>query len=242
METKPLIPALRTLVTGLSFAVAGLLLAALPGRAAAETSCAPAATPGIERCVSGLSAASLSRIYQAQQASNWCWAASVAMILRRYGLVVPQEQVARTLLGQPANERVGIEGMAKLLSGGWRDATGHAGVASSELLPPWRQALGVSAPEVLQDLADDKPLLIGAQQHAMVLVQVTYERRIDGKAATPTGTRLLRALVLDPGSSNWLRTLQADERQPEFIARVTMRMERVGDEMASADPAPAANQ
>jgi hypothetical protein len=53
----------------------------------------------------------------------------------------------------------------------------------------------------------------------MVLVQVVYERRIDGRPVTPAGVKLLRVVVLDPGSGSWLRSLGSDERL-EFVARV----------------------
>ena len=188
--------------------------------ASAESACASTQEPGVERCVGGLSASALSAIFQPQQASNWCWAASIAMILRRYGVAVPQEQVVRAALGAPSNEPASAQAMAELLNRPWQDAAGHGVVASAQPLAPWRRALGVSAPEVIEDLGRGRPLLVGVQQHAMVLVQVTYERRTDGKPLTPAGVRMLRAMVLDPASGNWLRGLQPAERQPDFIARV----------------------
>lgn len=200
---------------------AGLWLAGLHA-ASAETACVPVSQPGIERCVSGLSAAALSRIFEPQQESNWCWAASVAMILRRYGVAVPQDEVVRAALGVPENQRASAHAMASLLNRAWHDASGNAVAASAQMLAPWRQAQGVSAPEVIDDLVQGRPLLLGAQEHAMVLVQVTYERRIDGNALTPIGVRLLRALVLDPGSGQWLRNLRPNERQPDFLARVAV--------------------
>ena len=199
----------------------GLWLASLQA-ASAESACAPASQPGIERCVSGLSAAALTRIFQPQQESNWCWAASVTMILRRYGVAVPQDEVVRAALGVPENQRASARAIASLLNRAWHDASGNAVAASAQMLAPWRQAQGVSAPEVIDDLVQGRPLLLGAQQHAMVLVQVTYERRIDGNALTPAGVRLLRALVLDPASGQWLRNLQPNERQPDFLARVAV--------------------
>ena len=72
----------------------------------------------------------------------------------------------------------------------------------------------------------------------MVLVQVTYERRVDGKALTPAGVRMLRALALDPASGNWLRTLQPDERQPEFLARVAVDVGAPAPALALAQAGP----
>jgi hypothetical protein len=73
---------------------------------------------------------------------------------------------------------------------------------------------------VLDDLAHDRPLLLGVDQHAMVLVQLVFERRIDGRAATPAGVRVLRAVVLDPASEAWVRSLRPGERNPQYLARV----------------------
>jgi len=193
------------------------------GLASAETTCAQTREPGVERCVSGLPAAALSAIFEPQQASNWCWAASIAMILRRYGVAVPQEQLVRTALGAPSNERASARAIEQLLNRAWNDGSGHGLVASAQPLAPWRRALGVAAPEVLEDLGRGKPLLVGVQQHAMVLVQVAYERRTDGQALTPAGVRMLRAVVLDPASANWLRSLEPAERQPELLARVDVQ-------------------
>jgi hypothetical protein len=139
---------------------AGLLLCAQP--ASATAACAPAAEAGVERCVSGLRAADLAEIFEAQQASNWCWAASVAMILRSYGARVSQEEVVRTLLGVPQNQRASAQAVGDVLNRTWRDAFGQTLVTSAQALAPWRRAMGVSAPEVLDDLANGRPVLLGA--------------------------------------------------------------------------------
>ena len=97
----------------------------------------------------------------------------------------------------------------------------------------WRRGMGIAAPEVLDDLARGDPLLLGAQEHAMVLVQVTYERRVDGKALTPSGVRLVRALALDPASGNWLRSLRASELQPDFLTRVVVRVQPAGEALVA---------
>jgi hypothetical protein len=193
-------------------------LAASAG-AGAMTSCAPADTPGMERCVSGLSPAMLQQMYQPQEESNWCWAASIAMLLRHYGLAMRQEEVVRTGLGSAANERVSDRQLQDLLDRQWQDRAGRQAASTPMPLPAWRRTQGLAAPEVLDDLRGDRPLLVATGDHAMVLVQVVYERRIDGRPVTPAGVKLLRVVVLDPGSGSWLRSLGSDERL-EFVARV----------------------
>jgi hypothetical protein len=192
--------------------------------ACAKTTCAPAAEAGVIRCVSGLRPAEMAAMFQAQHASNWCWAASIAMILLRYGLKVPQEELVRTAFGRAANERASVQAMGALLNRGWDDAQGRAVVVSSGPLPPWRRSFGLAAPEVLDDLAHGRPLLLVAQQHAMVLIQVIYELRIDGKPLSVAGVRIVKALVLDPGSRDWPRSLEPAERRPEFVARTAVEV------------------
>jgi hypothetical protein len=218
-----------------AFALAAALWAFCMHPAAAETGCAPTAEAGVERCVSGLPAAALATIFEPQQASNWCWAASIAMILRRYGVSIAQDEVVRTAFdGRAANERASVQAIGVLLNRGWGDAQGHALEASAQPLAPWRRSFGLAAPEVLEDLAQGKPLLLGAQQHAMVLVQVTFERRVDGRPLTPVGVRMLQALVLDPASRDWLRGLQASEGRLDFLARISVQLVPAGRVQAQA--------
>jgi hypothetical protein len=204
--------------------LAGAVLAA--ESAAAGTACAPTAQPGVERCVAGLAPAVLREMQATQAASNWCWAASISMVLRRYGVTVPQEAVVKAGLGAPANEKVRPEAITDLLNRSWRDAAGRAVQVVSSAMPSWWRQQGVVAPDVLDDLHHDKPLVLAVQEHAMVLVQVVYER----SAGQPV--RLLQALVLDPAGGGGLRNLRASEVQPEYLVRVQVRS--ATDQVAAA--------
>jgi len=197
--------------------LAATLLAPVLPAAQAATACGPAQQPGLERCVTGLPAATIAAMHQVQRASQWCWAASISMVLARYGIAVDQEQVVRAHFGAVADQPVPQEAVAQLLNRDWRDARGQALQASAAPLPRWRKAAGLAAPEVLEELDAGRPLLVGANQHAMVLVQLVYERPLD-PAAGPL--RLLRAVVLDPAQAVGVRSLKPAEREPTFLARV----------------------
>jgi hypothetical protein len=197
--------------------LAGLGLAGVQAHAA--TDCLPTADPRIERCSAGLDPALASRLRQSQDASQWCWAASVSMILGRYGIPVSQQQVVREALGRPDNRALDVASVAELLNRPWRDGAGHLRASSATPLPPWRKAWGLAAPEVIEDLQQGRPLLLAAQHHAMVLVELVYERPV-GKAQGPV--KILRATVLDPQSANGLRSLTAAESRPDFLARVSV--------------------
>lgn len=196
--------------------LAGGLLAA--AGASAGTSCVATAQPGVEQCVTGLPPEVLRDMRQSQAARNWCWAASVSMVLRRYGLRVAQQEVAQAGLGEAADRKLPLPALTELLNRTWRDDAGQAVATVASPLPTWWRQQGVAAPDVLDDLHHDKPLLLAVQEHAMVLVQVAYER------APGRPVRLLRALVLDPApEAGGLRQLRPSERQIDYLARVQAR-------------------
>lgn len=203
---------------------ASVLLASLAFAALAQagTRCDPASTAGVERCVSGLPPTLLARMQQNQEASRWGWAASVSMLLRRYGLSVPQEQVARAQLGRADNVAIRPEALAGLLNRKWQDDSGRALESSAAPLPTWRRHLGVEAPEVLRELDAGRPLVLAVGERAMLLVQLVYEQPEGGSGATGEGPRIVRAVVMDPASPQVLRSLRPSERQPDALLRVAV--------------------
>jgi hypothetical protein len=127
--------------------------------------------------------------------------------------------VVREALGRPDNRALDVASVAELLNRPWRDGAGHLRASSATPLPPWRKQWGLAAPEVIEDLQQGRPLLLAAQHHAMVLVELVYERPV----AKPQGpVKILRATVLDPQSASGLRSLTAAESRPDFLARVAV--------------------
>jgi hypothetical protein len=185
----------------------------------AATSCGPSGRPGIERCVTGLPASTLMDMHQMQEASNWCWAASVSMLLRRYGVDVSQRTVVRAHLAKEDNVPIAIDVLSRLIDRRWEDAEGRALVASVKPLPAWRLRLGVMAPEVLHELVQQRPVLLAAEKHAVLLVQVVYDRPAGGTGSADD-IDLVRAVVLDPSSPVGLRSLKPAERRPDLVALV----------------------
>jgi hypothetical protein len=174
-------------------AVAAAMYATAPAQAA--TRCEPTAQPGVERCVTGLPQATIDAMAQTQRASQWCWAASISMVLRNYGVIVPQEQIVREHYGAAADLPVPGDIITGLLNRTWRDRTGRAVTMTADVQPAAQAHL--SAPEVLDDLDDERPLVLVLPRHAVVLVQLEYERTVnEGGSSGPT--RLLGGIVLDP--------------------------------------------
>ncbi|WBY01779.1 papain-like cysteine protease family protein [Ramlibacter tataouinensis] len=174
--------------------------------AAAATRCEPTAQAGVERCVSGLPAATLKAMAQAQRASQWCWAASISMVLRAWGVDVPQEQIVRQHYGAAAD--LGVEGpvIDELLSRTWHDRLGRSVSVSAGALPPSASRMTLAAPEIVDDLDNERPAVLVLPRHAVVLVQLEYERSASGEVT------VLDAQVLDPAQPQVLRRLrpQAD--------------------------------
>lgn len=174
--------------------------------------CQPGAEPGTEHCRIGLAPDLLASLAQPQRASQWCWAASVSMLLGRYGLQVRQEDVVRAWYGSAVNLGVGAAALGQLLQRPWRDGRGRGVRTAFATVPASPDGLG--SPAVLDELAGGRPLLLGSRGHAVLLVGVELER-------SAGGTRVLQATVLDPGVPGGLRPLGAAEA--EFVATVDVR-------------------
>lgn len=212
-----------------SGAIAAAVLAGWLGWAncaSSATTCEPTAQAGVERCVTGLSSAAAAAMAQTQRASQWCWAASISMVLRTWGVDVPQEQIVRQHFGAAAD--LGAEGaaIAQLLNRTWRDRAGRAVSVSADSLPPWRARMGLAAPEILQDLEQERPAILVLPRHAVVLVQLEYER----PTGNPSGVvKLLDAQVLDPAQPQVLRSL----RPSADIVHLTRVLAASGTDLAS---------
>ncbi len=199
-------------------AIATALLAGWLGwgaGASAATTCEPTAQPGVERCVTGLAPATVAAMAQTQRASQWCWAASISMVLRSWGLTVPQEQIVRQHFGATAD--LGVEGpaIAQLLNRTWHDRTGRAVSVSADAVAISQPRMALAAPELLQDLEDERPAVLVLPRHAVVLVQLEYER-----TAGSGEVRLLDAQVLDPAQPQVLRSMQP-QSDVVHLTRVT---------------------
>jgi hypothetical protein len=139
------------------------------------------------------------------------------MLLQGKGVQVSQGQVVQEHLGRNDNVSLPLEELAGLVDRRWQDAQGRSASTSVAPLPAWRLRLGLLAAEVLDDLALERPVLLAVNQHALLLVQVVYDRPA-GQA--DAALKLVRAVVLDPASSLAVRSLRADESQLRMLARV----------------------
>ena len=109
-----------------------------------------------------------------QRHSNWCWAASVQMVLNYRGVPVTQEQVVQRIFGGAVPDLPGQpEQILTALSGWAFTRNGQPVMLSSS-------PFAFSGSEIVRDLAERWPIVVGVKNsptsgHAYVLTAVTYQ-------------------------------------------------------------------
>lgn len=187
--------------------------AALPARA--QRLCRP--YDGVEVCEVGLKFDPHVTTAQ-QECMYWCWAACVQSIFALNGLKVSQADIVARVYEQPVCAPAYGPTIAAAATGDWRTSSGRRVSTSTEVLIDmesgvWRpDAAFVAAAE----LAADRPLIVGALGHAVLLTAFTYAQ--DGYG----NYRILEAVVRDPWpTSPNRRTLSEYEAgQIFFLAAV----------------------
>lgn len=189
----------------------------LPLASHAGVQCSPADARGIQRCKAGLAEAQVQEMQRTQEKSQWCWAASISMILAHHGLAVSQEEVVRRQYPDLADRGVTGADISQMLSRSWGDGGGRSFFPISSVGDADARRFDVGPLTLIQELADERPMIFGAQGHAMVLVQVEYER------PSPNGAvRITSATVIDPTPGKGVRKLLRQEMRPNYIAAVQL--------------------
>lgn len=108
-----------------------------------------------------------------QRQSNWCWAASIQMVLNYHGLLVEQEAIVERIYGSQVDLPAQPPQILAALSGWAPDVRGgYSAVQAS----PYTYADS----QIVVDLANRWPLIVGLMNpdgrggHAVVLTGVTY--------------------------------------------------------------------
>jgi hypothetical protein len=108
-----------------------------------------------------------------QRQANWCWAASIQMVLNYHGLHVVQEQVVQRIYGRLVDQPATSPQILNALTG-W--APDNRGRGSSIHANPYTPSGG----EIVKALANKWPLIVGLRNpdggigHAVVLTAVYY--------------------------------------------------------------------
>ena len=107
-----------------------------------------------------------------QRESNWCWAASIQMVMAHDGINLPQEEIVARTYGALINLTVQPEQLVPALSG-WsvnRGGRQYYSVATQLYFP--------SAEYILNQLSQNQPLIAALNipsGHAVVVTGLTYD-------------------------------------------------------------------
>lgn len=144
-----------------------------------------------------------------QQATHWCWAASVANAFRASGHRVSQSRIVREVYGDVVNMRSGpAANVSALLDRAWTDDSGAP--FRARLLGVFDAEGGRSSlhsREIVAALRAGRPLVFGTTSHAMLLIGVSYQE-------SHGAVRVVEATVFDPWPGVGVRTLRPDEMVP----------------------------
>ena len=151
-----------------------------------------------------------------QRQSNWCWAASIQMILNFHGVEITQEDIVSYVFGDLVDSPATSDTVLATLSGWEISSNGqNAKVTASPYVE--------RGTDIIADLAYQQPLIVGLQTpegigHACVLTAVSYI--LDSYTNMP----ILQGVVIrDPWPTRQSRIeMSWDEfyRRLMFIARV----------------------
>lgn len=189
-------------------AAGGALLASGVSSAKAAMQCAFVG-PGVQRCEVGAPSFMFQPAAQQQYRSQWCWAASLAMLFAYYGRPVSQARIVAETWGQIVDLPGRPDQILADINRPWRDDRGRSfGVVGD--------VLSANVATAIDDLAQGNPLLIGALGHCMVLTAGAFLRDVYGATALQSLT------VRDPWPlSPNLRLLTPQEfANVSFLARV----------------------
>ncbi len=199
----------------------GTLGFAPKAKAQAQVACGPTFTPFGQRlvCTAGLQSSMIqvaaTRNHQHQ--TEWCWAASIAMVFQYHRHPVSQERIVAETYGNIGNWPGSPALIIRALNRRWKDDSGSSFRSSSNLG-------ATDSASAARDLAADEPLIIGVNNgmsaHAMVLTALTYSApAMMGPYGPTTGAVSVdAATVRDPWPGMGRRNLSGREWLSIFFA------------------------
>ena len=218
----------RSSLSGIRSFLATAAFAALALPSHAEEVCGTPNTEGVSICSAGLPADSVRQLAVVQEQPQWCWAASISMIFAHHGYSVPQEEIVKdgygAVVDRPAPSG---QAMTRALSRAWVDGKAKPFRGIAVATDAFAKQFQVSEHKVLAELTDGRPLLLGALRHAVVLVELKYEKSARGNVRIVGGT------VIDPAPGKGVRALLTGEMKPTYLA--AMQVMGAGQRVAALD-------
>jgi len=146
-----------------------------------------------------------------QACPMWCWAASAAMIFAAAGRPVNQLDIVQATYGGLVCQGANTFSITQALSKPWQDLNGQVFLPKITAgYDAFTGFLGITDAFIVNELANNRPILYCNQSHAMVLVSCDY-------LPTPGQPTILGAGVLDPfPSSPAFHPLSPNELRPVY--------------------------
>ncbi|MFS8047040.1 papain-like cysteine protease family protein [Rhizobium sp. BR 314] len=143
--------------------------------AKAYQNCVPAPNFTGQLCEVGVPPPVLVTALDIQQATMWCWAASISMIFSYYGVPVSQQRIVTEAFGSPYNLPANGTLISAQLSRIWLDDNGNRFSAHLEgVYDADVNMFGITNSMIVAALRSEQPLIMGNVSHAMVLVSAAY--------------------------------------------------------------------
>ncbi|MCB9610169.1 MAG: C39 family peptidase [Polyangiaceae bacterium] len=170
--------------------------------------------------------------YMQQELPQWCWAASVSMIFQYHAHPVSQARIVGETYGSVVDLPADALTIARQLNRCWVDDSGYAFVANLTGLYDGDTGLGsITNANIIQELDQDRPLIIANQSHAMILTAIEYH-------ATPTGPYVTSVGVFDPWPGIGARVLAPEEFYPAHLGGSTRFLATLSTSSIQVCPAP----
>jgi len=182
--------------------------------------CSPADARGRMHCVVGWDDERMLAALEPQQASQWCWAAAIASLVKDAGIVQSQMAIVEDQFGAVLDLPTTKSGLLALLNRVWADPRGNVFRSRATELPPATDLRTLAEP-ILDELDAGRPLILGlkprpgAQGHIALLAQAHFELFLNQDAYRLTGGK-----VIDPAPGEGVRPLYYLEYRPAFVATV----------------------
>jgi Papain-like cysteine protease AvrRpt2 len=110
-----------------------------------------------------------------QQNSEWCWAACIQMLCRWYGIRISQESIVRNVYGELVNAPADDITLTRALNSSWRSDDNQLFKMTSKIFSPALERADVNNKMIIEDLANEHPLIMAARSHAMLVARVDYK-------------------------------------------------------------------
>lgn len=191
--------------------------------ARASTQCTPDIVNGGQDCISQVNFSQFAQTaFQTQQLTEWCWAASIAMVWAYYGHPVAQSEIVDAVFGGVTNSPAQDAQILQALSGPRTDDNGKR--FNSNVTGVYDAQSGIATLSYTQlgsELDANRPIIIGTVNpdgsggHAVVLTAISYyvpagyPIQID-----PSGINITGAGVFDPWPGNGAHGISLSQLTP----------------------------